>query len=283
MRKIILAVLLIVNVTFLLAVFNDYQPSARARAMSNAYTAISDDADGIFFNPAGISLAPFSASIGTAQLYGQDFSELRTGSLVYPLPKKYGVVGIGTKMFDVEYEDYTLMSESQVTIAHGFQLLSDIHSSVNVGWSANLYNLKFNEYGSDNAFGLNLGVLATMHQRTKFGFSVTNLNNPKVGKTNQHSLPRKLAMGISYTPYDQVTTSVEMKKDFAEDTEFMGGVELKLFEPLYIRAGVHQNPATWSAGASFRMVGINVDYSYTQHTVLDATHYFNIGYTFAGR
>lgn len=283
MRKIIIAIMLVANITLLLAVFNDYQPSARARAMSNAYVAISDDANGVFYNPAGISFAPMSASVGMAQLFGQDFTEIRTGSIVYPLPKKLGTIGIGLKMFDVDFEDEALMSESHIVLAHGFNLMADIHSSVRVGWSANLYNLSMSGYGKDDAFGVNLGALATLHQRTKFGFAVSNLNQPKIGAGNEHNLPRKLSMGISYTPYDQVTTSVEMKKDFAEDTEFMGGVEFKLFEPLYIRAGVHQNPATWSTGASFRMVGVILDYSYTQHTVLAPTHYLNIGYEFGRR
>jgi hypothetical protein len=63
----------------------------------------------------------------------------------------------------------------------------------------------------------------------------------------------------------------------------MAGVELMLFEPLYLRAGVHQNPATWSTGASFRMIGIILDYSFTQHTVLEPTHYLNISYEFKGK
>lgn len=281
MRKIILALILIVNVSFLLAVFNDYQPSARARAMSNAFVAISDDANGVFFNPAGINLAPMSASIGMAQLFGQSFSEIKTGSLVYPLPKNWGVIGAGIKSFGVDFEDTVLMSENQYVLAHGFTLMEDLHSSVQLGWSANIYHLSMDGFGDDTDYGISLGALATLHQRTRFGFAVSNLNNPKLGVNNQHSIPRKFSLGLSYMPYDQVTTSVELKKDFAEDTEFMGGVELRLFDPLYLRAGIHQNPATWSAGASFRMIGIIVDYSFTQHTVLDATHYLNIGYEFA--
>jgi hypothetical protein len=280
MKKIILAVILIAGIGMLSAIFNDYQPSARARAMSGAYTAVSDDASGIFFNPAGISSATASATVGMAQLFGQDFTELKTGALVYPLPKGYGVVGVGAKLFDVDYEDYTLMSESQLTLAHGFNLMKDIHSSLDIGWSANLYNIAMNGYDKDAAFGINVGAIATLHQRTRFGFSVANLNHPRIGNANRHDIPRKFNMGISYTPYDQVTTTIEMKKDFAEDTEFMAGVELKLFEPLYLRAGVHQNPATWSCGASFRMIGIILDYSFTQHTVLDATHFLNISYEF---
>jgi hypothetical protein len=282
-KALLVVVILIVNANLLLAVFDDYQPSARAKAMSNAYVAVSDDANGIFYNPAGIVLAPMSVSIGMSKLYNQSFTELKTGSFVCPLPKNMGTIGIGTKMFDVDYEDALLMSEKQFVIAHGFTLMEDIHSSVKVGWSANLYNLSMEGYSKDTAYGLNIGALATMHTRTKFGFAVSNLNQPKMGDSNQISLPRKLSMGISYTPYDQVTTSIEMKKDFGEDTEFMAGAEFKLLEPLYIRAGVHQNPATWSAGASFRMVGVILDYSYTQHTVLDGTHYLNIGYEFTRR
>jgi hypothetical protein len=280
MKKLLFVTLLIVSVSLLPAVFNDYQPSARARAMSGAFVSVSDDANGVFFNPAGIFFAPASASVGVAQLHGQSFSELKTFSLVHPLPGEWGVIGVGAKLFDVDYEDYSLMSESHLTLAHSFELMSDIHSSLHVGWTANLYNVAMNGYGDDTAYGINVGAIATLHQRTKFGFSVTNLNHPKVGVDNRHDLPRKFSMGISYIPYDQVTTTIEMKKDFAEDTEFMAGAELKLFEPLYLRAGVHQNPATWSAGASFRMIGVILDYSFTQHTVLDPTHFLNISYEF---
>ncbi|HOD18528.1 MAG TPA: hypothetical protein PLF50_06555 [Candidatus Cloacimonadota bacterium] len=283
MKKIILLSVLLVSLGMLSAVFNDYQPSARARAMSNAYVAISDDANGVFFNPAGIYSAQMSASVGMAQLFGEDFSELKTGSFVYPLPKKLGTIGLGIKGYDVDYEDEVLMSEYQYTLAHGFNLMEDIHSAIRIGWSANFYHLSMDGFDEDNAFGLNLGALATLHQRTNFGFAVCNLNQPKMGENNQHSLPRKFSMGISYIPYDQVITSIEMKKDFAQDTEFMGGVEVRLFDPFYIRAGVHQNPATWSAGAGFRLIGIVLDYSFTMHSVLSPTHYFNISYNFAGK
>lgn len=280
MKKILIVSLLIINIGLLLAVFNDYQPSARARAMGNAFVAVSNDANGVFYNPAGINNAPISVSVGMAKLFGQSFSEVKTGSFVYPLPEKWGVVGIGAQLFDVDFEDTTLLSESHLVFAHSFRLMSDIHSSMHVGWTANLYNLEMDGFDNDTAYGIGLGALATLHRRTRFGFAITNLNNPKMGSSNQIDLPRKFAMGLSYEPYDQVVTSIEMKKDFAQSTEFMGGVELRLFDPLYLRAGVHQNPASWSAGASFRMIGVIVDYSFTQHAVLNPTHYLNISYNF---
>ena len=131
--------------------------------------------------------------------------------------------------------------------------------------------------------GIDVSALAILHQRTRFGFSVTNLNNPKLGINNQDEIPRKMAMGISYVPYEGVITSIEMKKDFAQETEFMAGVESKLFDSFSVRAGVHQNPATWSAGARFHLSGVNLDYAYTHHTVLDGTHFLSIGYSYKRR
>jgi hypothetical protein len=132
----------------------------------------------------------------------------------------------------------------------------------------------------DSALGLDLGVLALLHGRTKFAFAVTNINKAKMGKDNQIDLPNKLSLGIAYSPYDRVTTSIELKKDFAHETEFMGGVEARIFDPLALRFGVHQNPATYNAGASFYVENVEVDYTYSYQSVLDGTHYFSLGYKF---
>jgi len=280
LKHALVIILLVLSCSFVHAIFNDYQPSARARAMGNAFTAVADDPTGIFYNPAGLCVTPLSAEIGFAQLYNQPFTELKTGSFAYPLPAKLGALGLGIQMFDVDYEDYALMSEQQLSLAYGYTLLNDVHSTIHVGCSATYYALAMDGYDSDTAYGINLGALAILHERTRFGFSVQNLNQPVMGADNAHSLPRKLAMGVAYMPYDGVITSVELKKDFAQDTEFMGGVEVKLLDPLYIRAGVHQNPATWSGGIGIKMIGVNLDYSYTRPSVLDDTHYLNIGYEF---
>lgn len=283
MKKIIFIAIIVIQASLLLAVFDDYQPSSRARGLGNAFTAVANDANAIFYNPAGLAEVDGQVIMGFSNLNNQQFSEYKTAAAAYALPKSLGTLSIGARMFDVDYEDTNLMSEQIWSIAHGITLLSDVHSTINVGYTGNFYRLSFDEMGEGSSFGLDVGALAILHQRTRFGFSVTNLNHPKMGEENQFSLPQKLAMGIAYTPYDGVTTSVEMKKDFAQETEFMGGVEARIFDPLTIRAGVHQNPSTWNAGASFYISGLSLDYSFTEHAVLPATHYFNLGYRFQGR
>ncbi len=283
MKKFIILAVLFIPAVFLMGVFDDYQPSARARGMGNAFTSVANDASALFYNPAGLAGTNNEIILGFSNLYNQKFSEYKTISGAITLPKALGALGIGARMLDVDYEDVSLMSERVWSMGYGVNIVKDIHSTISFGISANLFELSFEDDDKDNAVGIDVSGLAVLHQRTSFGFSITNLNNPKMGDTNQNELPRKMAMGISYLPYDRVTTSIEMKKDFAKETEFMAGVESRLFDSFSIRAGVHQNPATWSAGASFYISGIALDYAYTHHSVLDGTHYLNLGYSFKGR
>jgi len=280
MKRILLISLVLIPCSLLLAVFDDYQPSARARGLGGAFVSVANDANTIFFNPAGIADSHYEAFAGFAQLNGEKFSEFKTLAVNTKLPKKLGSLGFGIRMLDAEYEGYDLMSEQLYTLSHAFTLQEDIHSKINFGYSLNYYYLNFDDDESDDALGIDLGATALLHTRTKIGFAVTNLAQAKMGYENQIDLPSKLALGISYIPYDGVTTSIEVKKDFAEETEFMGGVEARLFDPLYLRFGVHQNPATYSAGATFVLEGISLDYAFTYHSVLNPTHYLNLGYKF---
>ena len=280
MKRYILLTLILVQAAFLLAVFDDYVPSARARAMGGAYTAMADDIASLYFNPAGLTNVKLEAQVGFSNLYGQPFSEVMTAAVGVKLPKKFGTVALGTRMFDVSFDEESLMSEQVWSAAHGFDLQSDIHSQISVGYTINYYRLQFAEDETDDALGIDLGATAFLHGRTKLGFSVKNLNQATMGDTNQNVLPSSLAFGVSYIPYDQVITSIEVKKDFAKETEFMGGVEVKLFEPLAVRFGVHSNPATWNAGVGLNVKGIKVDLSYTAHAVLPGTLYGNVGYKF---
>ncbi|MCD4795868.1 MAG: hypothetical protein K8R49_01675 [Candidatus Cloacimonetes bacterium] len=278
--KILKIILFMILVTVnLSAIFDDYEPSPRARAMGGTFYSTSDDAYGIFYNPAGLIKAGNNLNISYSKLFGNDFQILNTVSLSMELPKNLGVLGIGLQSMDVDYHDISLLSEKIYALAHSFTILKDVHSEINFGYTANLYYLSINGFGDQPAFGLNLGALATLHQRTRIGFSISNLNNPKVGEDNSHDLPQKMAMGISYMPYNGVTTSFELKRSLDGDTELHAGTELEVYKMLSLRFGVRNNPASYSLGAKFDLYNIIVEYAYNTHTI-DATHHFGLGYRF---
>lgn len=280
MKRILIISLILIQTALLLAVFDDYIPSARARGMGGAYTSVADDVNALYFNPAGLTNVKLEAQVGFSQLYGKPFSEYKTAALGVRLPKKLGTLAFGARLLDVNFEEETLMSEQVWTAGHAFDLQKDIHSQISVGYSVNYYRLQFIDEATDDAVGIDFGATAFLHGRTKLGFSVSNLNQAVMGDTNQNVLPSRLALGISYIPYENVITSLEVKKDFAKETEFMGGVEVRLAEPLTVRFGVHSNPATWNAGIGLNVKGIVLDLSYSTHAVLPGTLYGNLGYKF---
>jgi len=278
MRLLKIIILLIIT-SSLFGIFDDYEPSPRARAMGGAFYSTSNDANGVFYNPAGLSLAGNDLKISNTKRFGDDFQILTNVAISMELPKKFGVLGIGLQAFDVEYLGVTLMSEKVYALSHSFTLMKDIHSEIHFGYVANMYHLSIDTFGNQPAFGVDIGALAILHQRTQLGFTVSNLNNPKVGIDNTHELPQKIAVGISYLPYHNLITTLELKKTFAGVTEIHAGSELALAEMFKLRFGVRSNPASYSAGFNFNIYGIMIDYGFNTH-ILGNTHHFGLGYKF---
>ena len=278
-NKLIFILLVVLIASNIYAIFDDYEPSPRARAMSGAFYSMSDDAYAIFYNPAGLAEVKNHLGISYTEIFGNDFQVLNTIAFAMELPKKFGNIGIGLQAMDVDFQDVNLLSEKTYALSHSFTLLKDIHSKFDFGYTLNLYHLSIDGYGEQAAFGVNLGVLATLHQRTKIGFAVTNVNNPTVGDDNFHELPQKMTIGISYEPYTGVHTSVEMKKPFAGTTEIHGGTELVVTDMLSLYVGIRSNPVSYSAGAQFSLYDVVINYAFNTH-ILGGTHHFGIGYKF---
>lgn len=286
MRKILLLCVVLVLTMNLLAVFDDYEPSPRARAMGGAFYSTSNDQMAVFYNPAGLSLAGNGIASSYTKLYGNDFQELTTLAFSYDLPKKLGIIGLGIESMDVDYLDVNLMSEKVYNLTHSFTLLKDIHSEIYVGYSFNLYTLDMDTFGNETNMGINLGVLAILHQRTRLAFTISNLNDPDFGEENDAELAQKMAIGIAYEPYPNVTTAVELKKTYGlggvegEKTEIHAGTEFKVHDLLTLRAGVRNQPASYSMGAGIHAYGLQIDYGYSTHSVLNGTHHIGLSYKF---
>lgn len=279
-RLLLISCLSLILSASLFAIFEDYEPSSRARAMAGAYTAVSDSYDGIFYNPAGLSLAGNQYGASYTKLYGNDFTALTAIGATYKV-NKIGTLSFGYQDLSVEYSGVNLMGEKTYSIGHSVCLNKDVNSEVYFGWSGNLYNLSFDEMGSQNSFGLNAGVLAILHSRTRLGFSVTNINKPKIGDENEQSLPQRLAVGIAYIPYQGVTTAFDIKKDWNGDSEYRAGVEVEVHPMFLLRTGIRNNPASYSFGAGIKPYkGFELDYAINTHSVLNPTHHLGIGLKF---
>ena len=130
MKKTIILAVILFQAALLLAVFDDYNPSARARGMGGAYTGVADDVNAIFYNPAGLTNVNMEAMIGFSQLNNQEFTEFKTAAVGIRLPQNLGTVALGARLFDVDFEEETLMSEQIWSLSHAFSLQKDIDSQI---------------------------------------------------------------------------------------------------------------------------------------------------------
>jgi hypothetical protein len=58
------------------------------------------------------------------------------------------------------------------------------------------------------------------------------------------------------------------------------GVEYFVVDELALRFGVASEPNIFTAGLGLNIYGINFDYAFKSHPVLDNTHYFTLAYGF---
>ena len=139
----------------------------------------------------------------------------------------------------------------------------------------------FDAPGFDIALIKGLDLPSTV-RRTHVGFQIKNLNNPKIG-LDEEELRQRLVAGVSYEPYDGVTTSFEFNNQLGEDLQYRGGLEMTLVEGFALRAGVVTGPnkLTGGFGYTFENIGVNYGFS-TGGGVLDSTHHFGLQYAWGG-
>ncbi len=277
------------NSSTALAVFEDIAVSPRARAMGEAGSAVVDGAYATYLNPAHLGLTT-TGSIAASyvkpfQLTFNDYYHL--GAAV-PISPGNGAFGISLTQFKVEHENVKLLEENRISLGYGRALYSDMHSQVDLGASVNMYHLKFGETtsgldpGNDSALGIDLGLLVTVHKRTRLGVMVKNLNNPQIG-IDQEELAHRVIGGVSYEPYDGVITTFEIDSELGQDVQYRGGVEFYAAQGFALRAGIVTKPNKLTAGFGYTLDRFSLNYGFsTGGGTLDSTHQFGLNIAWGG-
>ena len=131
-----------------------------------------------------------------------------------------------------------------------------IYQNASAGPSGNGENgLPANEI---DLFSLDIGFLASLRDKVSFGAFVKNINNPKISKGPSSSyLPRRLDLGITYYPFEQLTTTFAFERVLGYDeSSFRFGIEYELNSSFLFRTGIQLNPNRYGAGFSYRLNNI---------------------------
>lgn len=281
---------------------------ARSSALGNSFVAVADDADAVFFNPAGVAqieqgeLVYTNVSLFYGGIDGDDLGQ-HVATYVQPLGSRLGI-GLGYERIGSD-----LMSENGALVSLGYRVTQDIYLGLTgkyLFWSVgDIPNDPVSgaadplSNSSNGALGVDVGLLwRTPFWGARVGAMVKNVNQPNVAKesvpgdSDAGALPMDMSVGLSYRLEGMSMVTVEwLARDITGDEidhRLVVGGETELVPGLMVRAGgskLFQEDATGdlNAGIGYGWNDLLFDYGY--HIPLDLTetngaHRFSFAYRF---
>jgi len=245
--------------------------SARAAAMANAFTGISDDAGAVFFNPAGIAQIKNRELTSTYMNY---FVGLQCGSAVFVFPRSEVRTLAVFSQFLTATETRQLADENTgeylgpdgefgvSDIILGITDSREITEVLNLG-----VNVKYIRESIDgnaaSAVALDIGILhQTTNDDLKLGVTVKNIGRQLTYYSEdkyKEKLPQTVVVGFGYHPDNRFYAAFDAYKPFAGDFSFRLGLEYAVHELLKLRAGYNSRAGDWKAGGDLEnLAGISM-------------------------
>jgi len=273
---------------------------AEVSAMAGAVVAEKGNNWSIFHNPAGLTeIDGTHFSAGGGRLYGFNWLPSYNLSGISPLPV-VGKIGFSLKQLETKYSGKTLSTEQTISVAQGFDLQHDNNSRLSIGYTANFVQWDLGssagisgdgtdglDLGNVNAITVDLGVLALLRDKYRFGVFLKNINSGDLGKgMTRQVLPRRINAGITYMPMTRLSTSIVSEHLLGrDDLQIKGAIRYNLNPLIKIYTGAQSNPNRFGFGFTLLFNSVTdlelgdytCSYGLLTHPVLPMTHQFNIG------
>jgi hypothetical protein len=250
--------------------------------MGGAFVAIADDANAIYWNPAGLTRLEGIRLIGTrAWPFGVpdfhvDYVALKAPDLG---PFSLGFGWLHASLKDVQNENTFILS-----------LARDGIGPLSAGINLKYFRLAapgYEQYndpayeGAASAWGIDLGALWSIRSNINLGLSARNLNEPEISLLSTTTTPdvisRRIHLGASYLFRDTVVLSTDLTSATGDlgDFQFHAGGEIWFFKAYAVRVGTSQNRQ--SVGAGVKADRWKVDFALVNHQRLDNSYRVTVG------
>jgi hypothetical protein len=269
---------------------------SRAQGLGNAFTAVSGDINGIYYNPA----IPAFAFRPTLMLYhAQWFEDISIENISFLFPNvnnfafSFGLSYL--HLPDIDGYDINLATGEAIP-GESFQIYNII-SQLGISYKAGrkfsfgiqvkYLNEKI-ENVSARGFAFDLGLLYKLPvDFLSFGASVQNLGPEIKYEEQKEQLPLTFRIGLAYQiPYTRALISVDGVKIIDEDWRIYPGIEVGLVQNFALRAG-YQFQQDIGDGYNFGF-GINflddynINYVFAPYGELGSTHRAEFVINFGG-
>ena len=261
----------------------DFIPSgARAVGMGGAYTAVADDPNAVYWNPAGLA-GIRRAGLALNHLDVQTLGLVSYDQLIYAQPFVYRNavaaswtrLGLSGLVNWLNYAENTFVFTYQQNLFTGFSL------------GLNFKVLQIQYSNSAAGYGLDLGARCQIMPELAAAVVVPNVNSPELywASGAYERIPADLRAGLAAYPLPETIVSLDAHKLLTVNPEFHLGAEENLFDrTLVLRAGVsyltderHFLP---SVGLGARVWFLELAYAYAAHFDLDGNHMFSVNWGF---
>jgi len=251
---------------------------ARPKGMGDAFTAICDDGNSIYWNPAGIARidrSQFNAMHKDA--FGLGLINYEFLGYVHPHFGN-GSLGFGWIRLDttrnVGFMDYT---ENTYIISYGLKL----GIPLSLGGSMKYYSVDYEKGGS--GIGMDMGILwSILGGHLNIGLLYQDFNKPKIRWETQAEdrISDNLRLGIGVRPNPFLNFAFDLDKLLETYVETHLGLEWWLVkENIGVRiGGINQDSNKWNFtfGGSLGYRFLRFDYAWENHYNLGGTHLFSL-------
>jgi hypothetical protein len=258
---------------------------ARTAGLGGAFVAVSDEALGVVWNPAGISqLSQNEVNLQTSFLYESTTINAFSFALPGRTIPSFGltVLSLGSGEFEKTNELNEPMGEfKEGDLAFLLTASKNLTRNFYLGANFKIVRQAVDEFNATGV-GVDLGVLYQVHPAVRLGASVLNIGGPTLALREideQYPADARGGVAINFLSgrallSGQVSYQADLGSSFAVGTEFWAHNSLAL------RIGFAETNAT--GGFSFRVTpDAQFDYAATDN-ILGVTHRFGLTYRFGG-
>jgi len=286
---------------------NQIAVGTRPISMGEAFVAVADDGNAIYWNPAGLArMERIQANFAYADLFGLDIKKYYASfiSRVYFIPPLTDYLAFGVDWAGIQFGDDELKySQNQFNISlalalpKNWPLLGPLSLGGNLKYLAIEGKLDGNPqldgggWGWDTGLLYNIGALPYVTNGLQVGFMIHNLGDGlwiqnKLTESSSKVLHENFRWGLSYRPFDDwpggkiPLSDPIIALDF--DDRLHVGLEIWLAKTLALRAGWQKDwhtdeKAAYSFGVGFKRAvkdypEVRVDYALTDTPVLPNTN-----------
>lgn len=289
--------------------------TGRATGMGGAFIALSDDGEGIFFNPSGLAGIKFPQLVGTSRRMILD--EVASTTWGWALPTDYGVFGLGYSgsIISGSYQTMRDPGNDRIILNPSLEAINHESSASFLVYSTSLpwYNLSVggclkyffsrlytSENKLDEGSGFNADVSASFrpYPFLKLAMNIQNLLNSQMAwSKSSESVGGFTKFGAAVNllgsntdeallRYDQKVTAafdIDFPRDMSSPRNlYHFGLEWEFYKNFFLRGGINQRNSgiTPTFGVGLINSGIRFDYAFMQYPgmISDNPHYFSISY-----